>query len=62
MPAAIAANTAALPSPPSNRANASAEQHQPDRDEVAGSRNIQMLTPKTCVAAAINGTSGGWST
>ena len=26
---------------------------------VAGSRSIQMLTPKTCVAAAISGTSGG---
>ena len=62
MPAAIAASAAALLPPPSNRAKAAQSNTSPIATSVAGSRNIQMLMPKTCVAAAISGTSGGWST
>jgi hypothetical protein len=59
MLAAIAANAAALAPPPSKRAKLAARNTNPTAAIVAGSRSIQMLTPKTCVAAAISGTSGG---
>ena len=61
MDAAIAAMTAEAVLPPRRRAKSAARGTSAVAAMTAGSRSSHAVIPYICVAAAMSGTSGGWS-